>query len=1014
MSNEPKRSKPVVGFLLRMSLLLCVLVALSLQFYTQRKRMRDTEEVEQAARAELFAQDQRSRIELTPLEKPDYFGEPKFSIDQFPEARARELQGIAEAEAGWIRTLKLQKQAARPANGQSVPVSAGLPIKRERVDYYLKYRLRELEAYERITADADDVKEAGSRFLKAYIELHNGGENPLSDQEVHDLGQAAIEAGSQDPLIRLYFTRMECHLADDLTIREDAYRELLPALQASRYPRIVHVFFRHFAYESAEKVSQEVRTLRSRALAVAIVRWLEAESQDPAWARAICFRLINIWGAVDRVHQASILNGCLQSGKINPALVHMLLGVHYYAAGWDIRGTRLAKDVKQEAWPEFERHLKLSRTHLEYSWMLEPLWPFTPDMLISVTTADYDPDYSCQDWFYRTCEAEFDFPGAYPRLLNSLRPRWGGSVEQMEEFARQCLATNRFDTIVPYILIDTIADIESMELPWDPELKKTWNPKTLLTEFLQKREAYRADHPDEKLFGDTTHYHSLIIRQLFLNQMGEQAMAEYRLAKDKINWNQLQDDHYPGHHYIRRLFAAQEEHLDRVMKLDETLRQEWPADTSPETLAELAGEIAELRSQTTDPVAREFFEHAERIREQLERYFRGEWVSLDFTDDHYGWEIRSDTSSAPDGHDHLVIQRTLNTSYRIWAHPLARFSRPFHIEATMTPSSQGKLVPSMGIHWRHWSHSTSEKRYKNLFVGSQFSNHWGRDSEFCAFLRPGYTNYEQFSSRVSSREPRFYSLKLWPQWMEGQALGVWIILPFAEPTDGYLTLGTEPIPNNKKTPLKVSLEITGVRIRKLTMPPPLADQAPLEERDAYWSARVDTDSTDLVAHAKLAEIRLSQGNNAEVCRLVDRVLELNPRFDRVRQLRGRALMLLGQYQAAADDLEIARKEPYDLPITYYTSAELHAAAPLESLRDKSAMSSAEFSLRIGGQADPLAIASVAVCAAENGDFERARQENQRAIDLATDEELKQQLTARQALYESDQPFLLPTFEPSEQ
>jgi hypothetical protein len=40
-----------------------------------------------------------------------------------------------------------------------------------------------------------------------------------------------------------------------------------------------------------------------------------------------------------------------------------------------------------------------------------------------------------------------------------MRPRWGGNYDEMNAFARECAATGRYDTIVPYERVVTAVDI---------------------------------------------------------------------------------------------------------------------------------------------------------------------------------------------------------------------------------------------------------------------------------------------------------------------------------------------------------------------------------------------------------------------------------------------------------------------------------------------------------------------------------------------------------------------------
>ena len=69
-------------------------------------------------------------------------------------------------------------------------------------------------------------------------------------------------------------------------------------------------------------------------------------------------------------------------------------------------------------------------------------------------------------WFDRTVAAQLDYPSAWSNLRWGLRPRWYGDLEAMLAFGKTALNTRRFDTDVPRILFDTIADVQSeLKLP---------------------------------------------------------------------------------------------------------------------------------------------------------------------------------------------------------------------------------------------------------------------------------------------------------------------------------------------------------------------------------------------------------------------------------------------------------------------------------------------------------------------------------------------------------------------
>ena len=66
-----------------------------------------------------------------------------------------------------------------------------------------------------------------------------------------------------------------------------------------------------------------------------------------------------------------------------------------------------------------------------------------------------------REWFDLAVNAQFDYMTAYNNYLWSIRPRWGGSHEEMLAFGIACLNTERYDTDVPEIFLKGIRDVSS-------------------------------------------------------------------------------------------------------------------------------------------------------------------------------------------------------------------------------------------------------------------------------------------------------------------------------------------------------------------------------------------------------------------------------------------------------------------------------------------------------------------------------------------------------------------------
>ena len=149
---------------------------------------------------------------------------------------------------------------------------------------------------------------------------------------------------------------------------------------------------------------------------------------------------------------------------IDPWFALMLQGVHGYNKAWTARGTGFANTVTNEGWEGFGNHITQSQKFLSQAWALHPEIPETACEMIHSSRGD---SKACRLWFDRAIHAEIDNEGAYYAYRFTLRPRWGGSLDQMEALADEAYNTGRFDTDAPLQAVFSYFEIAD-------ELREDW------------------------------------------------------------------------------------------------------------------------------------------------------------------------------------------------------------------------------------------------------------------------------------------------------------------------------------------------------------------------------------------------------------------------------------------------------------------------------------------------------------------------------------------------------------
>jgi hypothetical protein len=140
-----------------------------------------------------------------------------------------------------------------------------------------------------------------------------------------------------------------------------------------------------------------------------------------------------------------------QTEWIDPWARLYLSGWRHEDDAWESRGHEFASKVKPEGWKGFSESMALARKDLEASWRARPDRPEAASVMIDVVMAEGGgPGETTRLWFDRSVAARLDYERAYSKLIVSLSSRWGGEEGELLNLARECAATRRFDTEVPF------------------------------------------------------------------------------------------------------------------------------------------------------------------------------------------------------------------------------------------------------------------------------------------------------------------------------------------------------------------------------------------------------------------------------------------------------------------------------------------------------------------------------------------------------------------------------------
>ncbi|OGV54399.1 MAG: hypothetical protein A2X49_15865 [Lentisphaerae bacterium GWF2_52_8] len=148
----------------------------------------------------------------------------------------------------------------------------------------------------------------------------------------------------------------------------------------------------------------------------------------------------------------------------DPWFVRCIKGKSHIILAWDARGNGWASTVKEDGWKGFKEHLKIAKENLSNAWLEHPERPWPAKMMMTVAMGSAcDNGETVLLWLHRALQARPDYLDAYDSYLFARRPRWGGSHEEMMKLGEECLATARFDTLIPGVYLDALYSIAAEE-----------------------------------------------------------------------------------------------------------------------------------------------------------------------------------------------------------------------------------------------------------------------------------------------------------------------------------------------------------------------------------------------------------------------------------------------------------------------------------------------------------------------------------------------------------------------
>ncbi|MDP1586824.1 MAG: hypothetical protein Q8M07_03675, partial [Prosthecobacter sp.] len=148
--------------------------------------------------------------------------------------------------------------------------------------------------------------------------------------------------------------------------------------------------------------------------------------------------------------------------RFTPWLREMMQGQMHSSLGWESRGGGYVGTVTPDGWKGFGQHMPAAAVHFRKAWELRPDRADSAEQMVDILKAGFgQPGETTRLWFDRSVAAQFDLTGSYYSYAWALRPRWGGSVNDLRALLLACALTDRPDTDVAEVVMKLVPFIKS-------------------------------------------------------------------------------------------------------------------------------------------------------------------------------------------------------------------------------------------------------------------------------------------------------------------------------------------------------------------------------------------------------------------------------------------------------------------------------------------------------------------------------------------------------------------------
>jgi hypothetical protein len=547
----------------------------------------------------------------------------------------------------------------------------------------MRAREHVVRLYLKHTKDPKQIQDKAVEFIRAAHRRLLPVQQEGGWQELAAVGKGVMEAGSNDPVVEGYYAWLSVkslHGLKGQALVDKVHEAERAAVSASKKYK-QHGYPDGAGWQNAQllvdlaHMDPGLRVAFLRAATEQGAAMVGDKSIPATDQRMVLFDLVTFCKSLSFPERKRFVDACAKQPGADPWTLDMLKGLYFKDLAWDYRGCGWADSVTPETGEKFHENLKLSAECLGRAWKVRPQFPEASEHMIAIAMAGEGQD-SPREWFDRAVAAQMDYAPAYLSLMNALLPRWGGSHKEIYALGRECLATKRFDTLVPLLYFDAVIAIDNERGGKGDSWKHPAvyaGAKTCLEGMLRE--------PDGKVAGES---HAKFLSRYAAVAILAEEFADARRALDRlgdrVDLSMLQYYGISVPDDTARAYALTGSQADAVREVEKLLDGDGKDD--PGTLKKAMTRLEAAAKKNTDKAAAPYFT-ARLASLKIQRDFdAGDWIDLTFEKDLAGW--RSASGEWKSSSERKVEGRSSDDGRGFYLLRNLRLAKPFEVEVDLS------------------------------------------------------------------------------------------------------------------------------------------------------------------------------------------------------------------------------------------------------------------------------------------------------------------------------------------